>query len=375
MPVSREETGLTAIAPDRPGNLAQPLRVSTGGWSPAGGWERARYSGSREAPSPSEQRPGWNGAGMTSTDFVIFDGSANPELAAAIAGELGIVLGSAMVTRFPDSEVSVILTGSVRRKEIFIVQPTSPPVNEHLMELVAFTDACRRAASGRITAIVPYFGYSRSDKRVGRREPIMARAVADMLQGAGVDHVVTVDPHTPQIEGFFYVPVDSLTAVPVLCDALCRHLPPGVAVVAPDAGRVPLATQYALRLDAPVVVLHKQRESAMKTEITHVVGDVRGRPCLVVDDIISTGGTLATGVEALLEAGALPEITIAATHGLLVDGARENLSRSGIRDVFVSNTVPTAGKEWPGLHVVSVAPLLAAAVQRFLADGSLSGLF
>ncbi len=307
--------------------------------------------------------------------FIIFGGTANPELAAAIAEELGVVLGPATVTRFPDSEISVTLTGSVRRKEIFIVQPTSPPVNEHLVELVAFTDACRRAAAGRITAIVPYFGYSRSDKRVGRREPIMARAAADMLQGAGVDHVVTVDLHTPQIEGFFSIPVDSLTAVPVLCEALCGHLPPGAVVVAPDAGRVPLATQYALRLGAPVVVLHKQRESATKTEVTHVVGDVRGRPCLIVDDIISTGGTLATGIDALLDAGALPEITIAATHGLLVDGARENLSRAGIRDIFVTNTVSMAGKTWAGLHVVSIAPLIAAAVQRFLEDGSLSGLF
>lgn len=202
----------------------------------------------------------------------------------------------------------------------------------------------------------------------------MARAAADMLEATGVDHVVIVDPHTPQIEGFFHIPVDSLTAVPVLCEALCRHLPPGAVVVAPDAGRVPLATQYALRLGAPVVVLHKQRESATKTEVTHVVGDVRGRPCLVVDDIISTGGTLATGIDALLDAGALPEITIAATHGLLVGDARENLSRSGIRDVFVTNTVSIAGKAWPGLHVVSVAPLIATAVQRFLADGSLSGL-
>lgn len=202
----------------------------------------------------------------------------------------------------------------------------------------------------------------------------MARAAADMLEATGVDHVVIVDPHTPQIEGFFHIPVDSLTAVPVLCEALCRHFPPGAVVVAPDAGRVPLATQYALRLGAPVVVLHKQRESATKTEVTHVVGDVRGRPCLVVDDIISTGGTLATGIDALLDAGALPEITIAATHGLLVGDARENLSRSGIRDVFVTNTVSIAGKAWPGLHVVSVAPLIATAVQRFLADGSLSGL-
>ena len=312
---------------------------------------------------------------MRSNNFIVFDGSANPQLAAAIAGELGVVLGPAIVTRFPDSEVSVTLTTTVRRKEIFIVQPTSPPVNEHLMELVAFTDACRRAAAGRITAIVPYFGYSRSDKRAGRREPIMARAAADMLQGVGVDHVVTVDLHTPQIEGFFSIPVDSLTAVPVLSEALCRHLPSGAAVVAPDAGRVPLATQYALRLGAPVVVLHKQRESATKTEVTHVVGDVRGRPCLIVDDIISTGGTLATAVEALLAAGALPEFAVAATHGLLVDCARENLSRASIREVYVSNTVSMAGKEWPELHVVSVAPLLAATVQRFMADGSLSELF
>jgi ribose-phosphate pyrophosphokinase len=307
-------------------------------------------------------------------EFCIFDGTAYPALAFSIARELGVGLSPSIVDRFPDGEVSVRLTGSVRRKEVFIVQPTSPPVNEHLVELIAFVDACRRAAARRITAIVPYFGYSRSDKRAGRREPIMARVVADVLQAVGVDHVVTVDLHTPQIEGFFEVPVDSLTAVPVLCEVLCNRLPRSV-VVSPDAGRVPLATHYASRLGAPVVVLEKRRETATKTVVTHVVGDVRGRRCLVVDDIISTGGTIAESVDALLAAGALPEITIAATHGLIVDGARERLTRPGIGEVYVTDTVPVAGKEWPQLHVVSIAPLIAAAVQQFLADGSLRGLF
>jgi ribose-phosphate pyrophosphokinase len=314
-----------------------------------------------------------NGREMTG-EFFIFDGTANSELAFAIARELGVGLSPSIVERFPDSEVSVRLTGSIRRKEVFIVQPTSPPVNEHLVELIAFVDACRRAAAGRITAIVPYFGYSRSDKRAGRREPIMARVVADLLQTVGVDHVVTVDLHTPQIEGFFEVPVDSLTAVPVLCEALCDRLPRGVVVVSPDAGRVPLATHYASRLGAPVVVLEKRRETATKTVVTHVVGDVRGRACLVVDDIISTGGTITESVGALLEAGALPEITVAATHGLFVDSTWEWLTQPGIGDVFVTNTVPVARKEWSQLHVVSIAPLIAAAVRQFLTDGSLRGL-
>ena len=307
-------------------------------------------------------------------DFVIFAGTANEGLAAGIARELGVNLGSCVVERFPDGETNVRLDEPVRGREVFVVQPTSPPVNDHLMELLAFADACRRASAARVTAVVPYFGYARSDKRDGKRVPIAASMVADLLQSVGISHLVTVDVHTPQLEGFFRIPVDGLTAVPILVEALRGRLPEGAVVVSPDAGRVSMATEYANRLKTGVVVLHKRRESGTETRVTRVVGDVRGRPCLIVDDMISTGGTTAESVCALIEAGARPEITVAATHGLLVEGAREHLAHGAVREVLVTDTVRREGEGWPDLRVVSVAPLIASAIRRVLADESLSDL-
>ena len=304
----------------------------------------------------------------------IFAGTANPDLARGVARELGVRLGACAVERFPDGEVSVRLEESVRGREVFVVQPTSPPVNEHLVELLAFADACRRASAARTTAVVPYFGYARADKRRGRREPITASVVADLLQTVGVAHVLTVDVHAPQVEGFFRIPLDNLTAVPALCEALGGRLPGGAVVVAPDAGRVPVAAEYARRLKAPMAVLHKRREGGARTVVTHLAGDVRGRACLIIDDMISTGGTIVGSVEALLGAGASDEIIVAATHGLLVGGAREKLAREGVRELFVTDTVRVEAGDPAGLRVVSVAPLLAAAVARSLSGGSLADL-
>jgi ribose-phosphate pyrophosphokinase len=307
--------------------------------------------------------------------FTIFAGSANPELATAIARVLGVRIGACAVDRFPDGEVAVELLEPVRRRDVFLVQPSSPPVNDHLVELLALADACRRAAAARVTAVLPYFAYARADKRHGRREPITGRVVADLLQAVGIAHVVTVDLHTPQIEGFFQAPVDSLTAVPTLCRTLRDRLPPDVVVVSPDVGRVAMATHYARCLGAPVIVLHKHRVSGTETEVTAVVGAVSGRACLIVDDMISTGGTVATSIAALLAAGARPEIVVAATHGLLLPGARETLDHPAVREIVVTDTVEIADKEWPQLRVVSVAPLIAGALERFLADGSIGDLY
>ena len=304
----------------------------------------------------------------------IFAGTANPGLARGVARELGVRLGACSVERFPDGEVSVRLEESVRGREVFVVQPTSPPVNEHLFELLAFADACRRADAARTTAVVPYFGYARADKRRGRRVPVTASVVAGLLEAVGVAHVLTVDVHAPQVEGFFRIPVDSLTAVPALCEALGGRLPGGAVVVAPDAGRVSMAAEYAHRLKAPMAVLHKRREGGDKTVVTHLAGDVRGRACLIIDDMISTGGTIAGSVEALLGAGASDEIIVAATHGLLVAGARGKLARKGVRELFVTDTVRVEAGDRGGLRVVSVAPLLAAAVARSLSGGSLADL-
>jgi ribose-phosphate pyrophosphokinase len=307
--------------------------------------------------------------------FTIFAGTASPALAAAIARQLGVQVGACAIDRFPDGEVAVQLLEPVRRQEVFLVQPTSPPVNDHLVELLALADACRRAAAARITAIVPYFGYARADKRHGRREPIMGRVIADLLEAMGIAHVVTVDLHTPQIEGFFHAPVDTLTAVPTLCRALRDRLPPDLVVVSPDVGRVRTATHYAQCLGAPVIVLHKRRESGAKTEVTHVVGDVSSRACLIVDDMISTGGTVAESIRALLRADARPEVIVAATHGLLLLGARDKLDHPAVREIFVTDTVRVAEQDWPQLRVISIASLIAGAVERFLADGSIGDLY
>jgi ribose-phosphate pyrophosphokinase len=240
-------------------------------------------------------------------------------------------------------------------------------VDEHLVELLALADACRRAGAARISAVVPFFGYGRADKRHGRREPIMARVVADLLQIVGIGHVVTVDLHTPQIEGFFDALVDSLTAVPTLCQAVRNHLPRDVVVVSPDVGRVATATRYAkLCLGAPIVVLHKQRVSHTETKVTHVVGDVSGRACLIVDDMISTGGTVAESIAALLAADARPEMMVAATHGLFVRDARHKLSHPALREVVVTDTACAPAQDWPQLRVISIAPVIAGVVRRFL---------
>ena len=300
------------------------------------------------------------------------DDCAKAEPATSVAVEMGARLGACSVERFPDGELSVRLDEPVRGREVIIIQPTSPPVNDHLIELLAFADACRRASAAHITAVMPYFGYSRADKRHGRREPITASMVAALMQAVGVNHVVTVDLHAPQIEGFFHIPVDSLTTAPVMVEALRPGLPSDIVVVSPDAGRVRMATEYARLLGAPVAVLHKERASGVETRITRLVGDVRDRPCLIIDDMISTGGTIAESVEALLDAGARPEIIVAATHGLLLAGAREKLARAVTREVLVTDTVAPPAHDWPQLRVVSVAPLIASALRRYLSDGPLS---
>lgn len=305
-------------------------------------------------------------------DVALFAGTAHPALAATVARELGVPITASRVERFPDSEVSVRIGASVRGKNVFLIQPTAPPVDPHLLELLALVDACRRGAAARVIAVVPYFGYARADRR-GGEQPIMARVVADALESVGVDHLVAVDLHTPQIAGFFRIPVDELSAVAPLVEALAGRLSQGTVVVAPDSGRVTLATAYADRLAAPLAVLHKQREGGAKTRVTHLAGDVRGRPCLLVDDIIATGGTIAESIAALLAAGAGPEISVVATHGLFVGDACERLNHPAVREVLVTDTVsvPVAATGRLPLRIVSIAPLLTAAIRKSIAHGVL----
>ena len=303
-------------------------------------------------------------------DFIVFSGNANRNLANSIVRLLQVPLGECAIERFPDGEISVSLAEPVRGREVFIVQPTSPPVNDHLVELLAIVDACRRSAARRITAIIPYFGYSRSDKRHGRREPIMASMVALLLQAVGIDHVVSVDLHAAQIEGFFHIAGDTLSAVPVLSDALSKRLPDGAVIVSPDEGGVKMAAHYAQQLGAAVVVIHKQRESGAETRVLHVVGNVYDRPSVIIDDMISTGGTVGGSVDALLEAGARPEIYVVATHGLFLPGSREKLSHEAVREILVTDTVMV--ESWHGLAVVSIAPLIASAIARLAGAGRLA---
>jgi len=226
-----------------------------------------------------------------------------------------------------------------------------------------FADTCRRASAHRVTAVVPYFGYARADKRDRSREPITARLVAELMECAGIDHVILVDVHAQQLEGFFRGPVDHLTAVPELCRALEEHLPAHAVIVSPDAGRVRMATEYARRLERPLIVLHKRRESGTETEITHVVGDVCERPCLIIDDMISTGGTIAESVRALRRAGARPNFAVAATHGLLLDGACERMAAAGVERVYVTDSVDGPERRCGHTEVVTIAPLVAATIR------------
>lgn len=283
---------------------------------------------------------------------VLFGGNASTLFATRIAQLLEQPLGRSFVEHFPDGEMNVRLDEPVRGRDVFVIQSTCPPVTENLFELLAFTDACRRSSARSVTAVMPYFGYARSDKRHGKREPIMASMVAELMQAAGISHVLTLDLHAPQIEGFFHIPVDSLSAVPTLVAAVQSELPESTVIVSPDEGRVKTATEFARCLRRRVVVLHKHRESGTATSVVNVVGDVQGQACLIIDDIISTGGTIAESVKALGRAGARPEIFVAATHGVLANGSRERLSDPAIRKIFVSDSVPAHDASWATLNIV-----------------------
>jgi len=295
--------------------------------------------------------------------LVIIPGSAHAGLAADIGPLVGAPVVPVQVDRFPDGELSVRLLEAVRGRAAVIVQPTGPPVDTHLVELLALADACRRAAADRVIAVTPYFGYARGDRRHGRREPIMASLAARLIEAAGVTHLIALDLHAPQIEGFFHIPVDDLSPFGVLLEAVRPSLPDDVVVVSPDLGRLALATRVADELHTDAAVVHKRWLSGAESRPLQVIGDVRDRGCLIVDDMITTGGTIAGCVDALLRAGARAEILVAATHGLFASGAEDRLRLPAIRGVWVTDTLPQAGAGMPRT-VVPIAPLIAEAVRR-----------
>lgn len=302
-------------------------------------------------------------------------GSANPELAQRISDQCGVPLTDSRLMRYADGEIDVKIQGSMRGHDVFVIQPTCHPVNENAMELFILLDALRRASAGRVTAVVPYYGYARKERKSQPREPITAKLIANIITLAGADRLLLLDLHAAAIEGFFDVPTDHLTARPILCDHIRGRAIPNLTVVAPDAGGAKRAEMVAADLDAPIAFGYKRRDTADQSELLAVAGDVEGRNCVVVEDMITTGGTALAMAEMLRGQGA-HSVYFAATHAVLTPGASERLQAAPIEEVIVTNSIPIpAEKRWPGLTVLSVAPLLAEAITRVHENRSVSELF
>jgi ribose-phosphate pyrophosphokinase len=296
----------------------------------------------------------------------IVSGSANPGLASAIANYLGVEPDGGALQRFPDGELRPVVE-NVCGCDAYVIQPTSPPVNDHLVELLLLLDACRRARAARVTAVVPYFGYARQDRRTAPGQALGSAVVADAIAAAGADRLVVVDPHTPALEAVCRIPVETLSAVPVLSAALATELPEGAVVVAPDLGAVKLAERYAAVLRGPVAVVRKHGESGSAVAASDIAGDVGGRPAVIVDDMITTGATIEAAVGLLRTRGAARDIVVAATHGLLVHAAVSRLRERELHRLLVTDTVAvkTAGTL---VQVSSIAPTVAEAIARLHAD-------
>lgn len=309
-------------------------------------------------------------------DLKIFSGTANRALGEEIAGYLNAEAGRVNITRFADGEIYVRFEENARGVDAFVIQPISHPVNEHLMELLIMLDALRRASAGRITAVLPYYGYARKDKKDAPREPITGRLVADLLVTAGANRVLTVDLHAGQIEGFFNIPVDHLRAMPLFADYMReKNLRQGV-IVAADDGAVKRSKQLADRLDLPLAIIFQRRVGKDAKEPLQIVGDVEGRTPIMIEDVIDTAGTLAGAVDVLLAQGARPDVYICATHAVFAGQASQRLSREEIREVIVTNTILLPPeKRLPKLTVLSAAPLLAEALRRIHLNQSVSILF
>jgi ribose-phosphate pyrophosphokinase len=315
---------------------------------------------------------------VTKKHMMLFSGTSHPELSEEIAGHLGVPLSECEIRRFASSEVYVRADNSVRGADVFVIQTHCAPVNETIMEQLVMIDAMKRASAKRITAVIPYYGYSRQDKKTLSREPISAKLVADLLATAGADRIVSVDVHSGQIQGFVDFPFDHLTALPLLEDYFQDQLKlSDLVVVAPDTGRVKVAERLAGHLKADLAIIHKMRSrhEAHKVEAREVVGEVEGRPCLVVDDMIDTGGTMVQGSQLLAEKGA-GEIYIGATHGLFSGKAVQLIEEAPIKEVVVTNTVPIPEEKRIGkLTILSIAPIIADALRAVFEDTSVSEIF
>jgi ribose-phosphate pyrophosphokinase len=313
---------------------------------------------------------------MSHGQLKLFSGTAHPALAKEIAEQLDIPLGSARLHRFPDTEVSFQIDENIRGTDVFVVQPTSAPVDEHLVELCVMIDAFRRSSASRITAVIPYYGYARQDRKDKPRVPISAKLVANLLSAAGTNRVLTMDLHKAQIQGFFDIPVDHLFAAPSIIEYLARQNFGAVTIVSPDAGGAERARAYAKRLDAELAIIDKRRSEDGTAEVMNVVGDVQGRVCIIADDIIDTAGTIHKAAQALKDNGA-SRVLASAVHGVLSGPALQRIEQAPIDRLIVTNSIPLNGAKagCDKIVVLSVARLLAQAIRSIHEETSVSKLF
>ncbi len=311
-------------------------------------------------------------------NLTVFSGNANPDLAKKVIRHLAIPMGNAELGKFSDGETSAEILDNVRGKDVFIIQPTCAPTNDNLMELLVMVDAIRRASALRITAVVPYFGYARQDRRVRSvRVPITAKVVADMMCTVGIDRVLTVDLHADQIQGFFSCPVDNIYGSPVLIDHIERQHYKNIIVVSPDVGGVVRARALAKQLDdSDLAIIDKRRPKANEAQIMNIIGDVKDKTCILVDDMVDTAGTLCKAAEALKENGA-SKVVAYSTHAVLSGAAIENITNSQLDQLVVTDTIPLSAeaKKCPAIHQLTIAPLLAESIRRVCNAESISALF
>ena len=305
----------------------------------------------------------------------LLTGTANRELAEEVSKHLGVKISDMLVTRFSDGEVRVQINESIRGADVYVFQSLSHPANQHIMELLLIIDALKRSSAGRITAVIPYFAYARQDRQDKPRTPVSARLLADLITVAGANRVVTIDLHSPQIQGFFDIPVDHLSALPVLYDYIKKNLIlENPIVVSPDAGGVERARQLANRLGCGIAIIYKRRPEPNKAEVLDVVGEIEGKEAIIIDDLIDTAGTMVAAANMLINRGAR-RVIACATHGVLSGPAVERLTNSSIEQVIIANTIPVGDKMFNKLKVVSVAPLLGEAIKRIHEEESVSSLF
>jgi len=313
--------------------------------------------------------------GIMKKKITVFALSASQALAKKIASQLGVELGDCNVHHFADGEILVEINESVRGKDVFVVNSTSNPVTENLMELLVIADACKRASAHSITTVIPYFGYARQDRKAAPRQPITAKLVADLLQVAGVDRVVTIDLHAAQIQGFFNIPVDEMQALPLICHYFDDMNRDDLCIVSPDHGGAKRARKMSEYFDCPLAIIDKRRPKPNVAEVTGIIGDVEGKTCILIDDMIDTGGTIVAGVDTLLEKGA-KEVYIACTHGVLSAPASERLQNSPAKGVIICDTIEIPEeKKFAKLQMVSVAELLAKTIESIEEDLPVTNVF